>query len=380
MKYLPLVWAGLWRRPARLVFTVLSIASAFMVFGLLQGVNAGFAKALADQDLDRLVTDLKVPGGEEMSISAMAEIEKVPGVIAVAQRAYFVGSYQQPKDLIAAVVVDPRRWFPLHPGLAISKAQFSTLVSTRTGMVATPALQNRYGWKIGDKIPLKSGIAKQDGSNDWVFDFVGTFDNPEQPTTAQLALINYDYLDAARASGKGTVDRYMVRISDPKRSVAISAAIDRMFANSSHETSTRSEKDMAQSQMKQVGDITLVTNSIVSAVLFTLLFLTANVMKQSIRERTTEFAVLKTIGLSDIQVAALVLTEALLLCVAAAVLGLSLATLLAPLMANVLGAVRVSWFVVGCAVLTAVLMAIVSAAPPAWRIHRLRIVEALSDR
>jgi putative ABC transport system permease protein len=380
VKYLPLVWAGLWRRPARLVFTLLAITTAFILFGLLEGVNAGFAKALADQDLGRLFTDLKVPGGEGMPISAMAEIEKVPGVIGVAQRAYFIGAYQQPKDLVAVVVVDPRRWFPMQPNLTISKEQFAALVNTRAGIVATPALQKRYGWKIGDKIPLKSSIAKQDGSNDWIFDFVGTFDNPKRPVTAQLGLINYDYLDAARATEKGTVDRYIIRIADPKRSVAISAAVDRLFANSSHETSTRSEKDMAQSQMKQVGDITFVTNTIVSAVLFTLLFLTANAMKQSINERTSEFAVLKTIGMSDIQVASVVFAEALLLCVVAAVLGLFLSALLAPFMVNVLGAVRLSWLVVTTAVMTAVLMAVLSAAPPAWRVHRLRIVEALAVR
>jgi putative ABC transport system permease protein len=380
VKYFPLVWAGLWRRPARSILTLLSIATAFVLFGMLEGVNAGFAKALTDQDLGRLFTDLKVPGSEGMPISAMAEIEKVPGVIGVAQRAYFIGSYQQPKDFVSIVVVDPRRWFPMQPNLKISKQQLAALLSTRTGIVMTPALQKRYGWKIGDKIPLKSSIAKQDGSSDWIFDLVGTFDNPKQPTTAQLGLINYDYLDAARATDKGTVDRYIIRIADPKRSVAISAAVDRLFVNSSHETSTRSEKDMAQSQMKQVGDVTFLTNSIVSAVLFTLLFLTANAMKQSIRERTSEFAVMKTIGMSDIQVAALVLVEALLLCLVAAVLGLLLSALLAPLMVDVLGVVRLSWIVVVSGLLTAVLMAVVSAAPPAWRVHRLCIVEALGDR
>lgn len=379
MKYFSLVWAGLLRRPIRLLFTMLSIATAFVLFGMLEGLNAGFAKALADQDLTGLITDLKVPGGEGMPISAMTQIERVPGVVVVAQRAYFMASYQQPTKTVAALATDPIRWFALRPGFKISKAELATLVKTRAGIVATPELLRLYGWKIGDKIPLMSSIAKEDGSP-WIFDLVGTFDTRVDPGKATLALINYDYFDAARATDKGTVDRYMVRIADPTHSVAVSNAIDNMFVNSAHETETRSQKEIAQSQMKQIGDVTYLTNAVVAAVLFTLLILTANAMKQSVYERIPEFAVLKTIGLTDLRVAALVLAEALMLCVISASIGLAVSALLAPLMVNILGVVRLSWDVVAGAGIVACLMAIISAAPPAWRMHRLRIVDALAVR
>jgi putative ABC transport system permease protein len=380
MKYFSLVWAGLRRRPTRLLFTMLSIATAFVLFGMLEGLNAGFAKALADQDLNGLITDLKVPGGEGMPISAMTKIEQVPGVVVVAQRAYFMGAYQHASNTVAALATDPNRWFALRPGFKISKAQLTTFSSTRAGIVATPALMRLYGWKIGDKIPLTSSIAKEDGTTAWTFDLVGTFDTKADPGKATLALINYDYLDAARASDKGTVDRYLVRISDPTHSVAVSNAIDGMFTNSAHETQTRSEKEMAQSKMKQIGDVTFLTNAVVAAVLFTLLILTANAMKQSVYERIPEFAVLKTIGLTDLRVATLVFAEALTLCVISAVMGLAVSALIAPLLVNILGVVRLSWGVIAGAAVVAFIMAIVSAIPPAWRIHRLRIVDALAVR
>jgi putative ABC transport system permease protein len=380
VKYFSLIWAGLRRRPTRLVFTGLSIATAFVLFGMLEGLNAGFAKALEDQDLNGLMTDMKIPGGEGIPISAMTKIERIPGVTVVAPRFYFIGAYQQPKNLVAALATEPRRWFALRPTFTVSRAHLAALATTPTGMLATPGLMRFYGWKIGDRIPLTSSIPKTDGTNVWTFDLLGTFDTRSDPGKATLALINYDYLDAARATEKGTVDRYLVRIADPTRSVAVSKAIDGMFANSAHETRTRSEKEFAQSQMKQIGDVKLLTNAVVGAVLFTLLFLTANVMKYSVHERISEFAVLKTIGFANSQVAALVLSEALLLCVICAALGLALSTLAAPFMVNVLGKVRVSWTVVADAGVIAVLMAIISAAPPAWRMHRLRIIEALAVR
>jgi putative ABC transport system permease protein len=380
LNYLSFVWAGLRRRPTRLVFSALSIATAFVLFGTLEGLNAGFAKALADQDLNGLITDTKIPGGQGIPISAMEKIARIPGVTVVAPRAYFMGAYQQPNNLVAALATDPRRWFALRPTFSITAAQLATFVATRSGMVATPALLQRYGWKIGDRIPLTSSTAKLDGTSVWTFDLVGTFDLRKDPGKATLALINYDYLDAARANDKGTVDRYLVRIADATHSVAISRTIDAMFVNSAHETRTRSEKELAQSQMKQIGDVTFLTNAVVAAVLFTLLFLTANVIKHSVHERIPEFAVLKTIGFSNLQVTALVLGEALVLCLASAAIGLALCALAAPFMGNVLGAVHLSWAVLAGAGLTAVLMAVISAAPPAWRVHRLRIVDALAVR
>jgi putative ABC transport system permease protein len=380
MKYFPLVWAGLWRRPARSIFTLLSVAVAFFLFGILQGLNDGFDKTIADQHLDRLITDTRIPGAPPMPISALGKIEAIPGVTRVAQRATLLGAWREPKNIVMVLATDPARFFAVRPEFAISPQQFGALQSTRAGLIATPILMQYNGWKVGDKISLKSQTLQRDGNDTWTFDIVGTFDTRDEPTTAYMALMHYQYLDEARAQGQGDVERFIVRIADPARSVATAAAIDRVFASSHHETRTRSEKEMALVQMKQVGDIKFVTRAIVGAVLFTLLFLTANTMRQSVRDRTSEFGLLKSIGVSEPTILGLIFAEAGSLCVVAALLGLTLAALGAPLFEEALGAVEMSPGGTLLGVAVALAVALCSAILPAWRIRRLSVVDALAGR
>jgi putative ABC transport system permease protein len=192
--------------------------------------------------------------------------------------------------------------------------------------------------------------------------------------------MHYQYLDEARAQGQGEVERFIVRIADPARSVATAAAIDRVFANSHHETRTRSEKEMALVRMKQVGDIQFITRAIVGAVVCTLLFLTANTMRQSVQDRTAEFGVVKSLGFSNVAVLGIIVSEAGVLCVVAAALGLAAAAMAAPLFADTLGAVHLSAASMLAAILAALLVAFFSAILPAWRIRRLSVVNALAGR
>jgi putative ABC transport system permease protein len=380
LKYFPLIWAGLWRRPARTVFTLLSVAVAFFLFGILQGLDAGFDKAIADQHLDRLITDPRVVGAPSLPIAALAEIERIPGVTRVAQRATLIGSYREPKNLIAALATDPQRFFAVRPEFAIAPAHFAKLQATRTGLVVTPALADYYHWKVGDRISLKSQTLQRDGSDLWSFEIVGLFDVREEPTKFYLALMHYQYLDETRVSGKGTVERFIVRIADPARSVATAAAIDRLFANSGNETRTRSEKELALVSLKQVGDIQYITTAIVAAVFFTLLFLTANTMRQSVRDRTSEFGVMKSMGLSDARILCLILAEAGVLCLLAALIGLALAALLAPALEASIGKVQMSVLTILEGLAAAAAVALASAILPAWRIRRLSVVDALAGR
>jgi putative ABC transport system permease protein len=195
-----------------------------------------------------------------------------------------------------------------------------------------------------------------------------------------MALIIYEYFDEARAANRGTADRFIIRIGDPTRSTQTAAAIDKLFANSVHETRTQSEREQAQSQLKQVGDINFFTTAIVGAVFFTLLFLTANTMMQSVRERIPEFAVLKTIGFSDTSVLVLVLVEALCLCIFSAALGLAIATAIFPTLTAIFGGFNLPWIVIASGIVAAVLVALISACVPAWRVKQLRIVDAMAGR
>lgn len=377
MKYLPLILAGLLRKPLRSVLTSASVAVAFLLFGVLEGINAGFAEVIEAQHLDRLLTDTRVPGGAPIPISAVDKIKLVPGVTRVCARASFYGSYQDPKNGVFALATDASDWLGVRPEYSMPPEQLEAFERTRAAIAMTPALQKRLGLKLGDKVPIRSPIARKDGNPVWTFELLASFDYTDDPDKGQLAIVRYDYFDEARVADAGTADRIIVRIADPSRSAQTAAAIDRLFANSAHETRTQNEKEQTEASIRQVGEISYFTNAIVLAVFFALLFVTGNTMTQSARERIPEFAVLRTVGFSASQVLALVLAEGLLLCWTAAAVGLTVAALSFPSLENFVGLTRLSWRVVIAGLLVATLLALVSGLVPAWQAQRLRIVEAL---
>jgi putative ABC transport system permease protein len=243
LKYLPLIWAGLWRRPVRSALTAFCIVIAFVLLGLLEGVNAGFARVIANAHREFLVAGTRARGAPPMPISAMAEIRSLPGVTDVAPRAYFIGGYREPgiRNSVAAIATEPGLFFRMLPGVRVAQSDIAALRANRTGMLVTTGLLEHWGWKVGDTITLNSSTLKTDGNPNWSFTIVGTFDTPSAAGPAYFGVINYDYLDEARATDRGTAELFYVRIADPNKSVAMSAEIDRMFANSSHETRTRSQ-------------------------------------------------------------------------------------------------------------------------------------------
>ena len=379
MKLLPLVWAGIWRKPARSIFTALSIAIAFVLIGLLQGVNAGFAQAIAAAARDFLIVNVRVRGSPPMPIAMLEQLRTVPGVVEVVPRAYFTGGYRPPYD-IPALATEPRRFFALRPALVVESKYLDEMERVRTGLLATPALMRMYDWKLGDLVTLRSRALKRDGSGDWTFTVVGTFDSKDDPNTASLGVINYSYFDATRVADRGTAELFYVHIRDATRSVVTAAAIDRLFANSAHETRTRSDQERAEANSKQMGDIAFFTNAILGAVLFALLLLTGNTMRQSIQERIPEFGVLKAMGYSSAKCFVLALAEALAIYLFAALVGLALAAVLAPLGREVATSISVSGDVVVRAVALAIALAFSSVALPSWRVYRLSVIAALAAR
>jgi putative ABC transport system permease protein len=379
MKYFKLIWAGLWRKKTRTIFTMLSIVVAFLLFGLLQGINQGFKLAVQDLNIDRLYVQATATDG--MPISYMNRIKNVPGVVDVAHWNYFGGYYQTAKTPIPAFATDISELFKVYHEMEVKPEYLEAMKRTRTGALVSQQLAQKYQWKIGDRIPLGTSIwTTKDGSSTWYFDLVGTFDASKFGGGFPSFYLNYSYFDEAAAFGNGVVHIAIVRIADPHQAARVSTAIDKLFENSSVETRTQTESAMMQSQLKQLGDINFIANAIVGAVLFTLLFLTANTMMQSVRERTSELAVLKTLGFSDGKVLTLILIESLLLCMFAAALGLFFASAAFPAMKMFFGDFKMPMLVVGMGAGLAVLMALISGLPPAWRARQLNIVDALAGR
>lgn len=383
MKYFSLVWAGLWRKKTRTTFTMISVVIAFLLFGLLQGINQGFGTALSNLDVDRLYVSARTSMTDGMPISYLSRIRAVPGVRAVSMWAYFGGYFREAKTPIPAFATDATELFKVYKEIKIKPEYIEAMEKTRTGVLVGQELAAKHGWKVGDRIPIGTSIwTNKSGSNTWEFDVVGTFDASAYGAGFPTFYLNYSYFDEARSFGAGTLHYYIVSVQDPKQADRISRQIDTMFENSEVETRTQTESALAQSQLKQLGDINFIANSIVGAVLFTLLFLTANTMMQSVRERTSELAVLKTLGYSDAKVLTLVLVEALLLCLFAALLGIGLAALVfeSPALQKLFGNFHMPTMVAGMGLGIAVLLAFVSGFPPAWRARQLNIVDALAGR
>jgi putative ABC transport system permease protein len=387
MKYFPLIWATLWRKKTRTIFTLLSIVVAFLLFGMLETVDYAFAHPSGGiTGADKLVTTNKYSITLSLPFSDAQQIRSVPGVAEVTWISWFGAYYQESKNFVFALPVDTDSYFNLHKDeFIVSDEHMQAYRNTRTGALVNAALMKKFGWKVGDKVPLHSTIwtQKKDGSLDWTFDIVGSIavkDPTQASAQASTLLFHYELFDEGRSFGKGDVGWFEERVDDPAKSSAISNRIDALFANSPNETKTQPANDFAMAFIKQFGDIGFILRAILGAVFFTLLFLTGNTMMQSVRERIPELAVLKTLGFGDGKVLGLVLAESLLLCVIAAIIGLGLSYAALPIIKLGLQGVELSPKALIPGIGAAVLLALIVGLPPALRAMRLNIVDALADK
>ena len=386
MKYLPLIWAALFRRKLRTIFTLLSVLAAFLLFGLLDSVRSAFIHAGEGiPGADRLVTNGKIRFGLPLPRSLQSDIQKVRGVIRASYGSFFRGTYRDPKNAVPIEAYE-EHYLDLYPEWYIPADQREAFRTTRTGALAGEILANKYDWKVGDRIPLQTNITQMDGSNTWTFDLVGIYriDNPNLKMMEGIFYINWDYLDEARESGKGTVEWFTIKVVSLRQADGISRAIDALSANSDHETKTQSEMALYTEWFRRIADVGLIVRSIMGAVFFTLILLTGNVMAQAVRQRIPEIAILKTIGFTRRNIMGLVLVESVLLLLLGAILGLALATVVVASVRLKLGPTVPMLPVEGGIWLRGLglsgLIGLGVGTMPALRGMRLRIADALSGR
>lgn len=382
MTYFGLIWAGVWRKPARTMFTLVSIAAAFLLFGVLQGVNAWFNNVVDASRPDLLLTFS--PNNLALPLAELAQLQKVPGVTRVTYRSGFMGYFQSTHNAVPVSAVEPDSVrLALPPQTTISEAELAAFRGTRTGAIISARLAQKLHWSVGDHIPVQASETPQkDGNTVWTFDIVGIYASRSNP--AQLGLLmNYLYFDSNRAAGNGTVSMYFEQIADPARAAAISNTIDERFSSSADPTRTDTERGLAQEWLSEIGDLEMFVDLIIGAAFATLLLLTESNMMQSFRERIPELAVMKTLGFRDASVAAMMLGEAQLLCVGAAALGLLAASGILASMGRASGGdippVSLRGVVILYGVTAAAAIALASALPAAWRARRITIVSALAS-
>jgi len=388
MKYLHLVWASLFRRKTRTILTLVSIVAAFLLFGLLDAVRTSFNQAgQSANGAQRLQTGSKLSFIQTLPQSLQQQMQQIPGVKTVTYANWFGGAYQDPHNQVFSFAV-PDNYLDVYPEVAVSDAERKAFAETRTGALVGERLAQKYGWKVGDKVPLQSTIfADRNGNKNWSFDIVGIMHSTDKKTGGwydQMFLLHWKLFDDTTPFNRGTVGWYVTRVTDVNQADRVAKAIDALSANSDHETRTLTEQAATASWMKQLADIGLIVGSIMGAVFFTLLLLSGNTMMQAVRERTSELAVLKTIGFSDGSVLAMVLAESLLLLLIGGLIGMGLASLIIPVVSAgsggmlnlpVMGAD--SW-VLGLGLM--VLFGLLVGALPATSAMRLNIVDALAGR
>jgi putative ABC transport system permease protein len=383
-KYWPMVWGALMRKKIRTGLTLAALTLAFLLIGLLQAVNSVIAGGAEFLGANRMIVQARNSFTTPLPMRLLPQIEAVPGVQYVNHSQWFGGTYGERRDFFAQFAVNPQRLFDTYPEWVLPAEQRRAFISTQDGAIVGKLLADKFGWKVGDIVPITSGIwTHPDGTRNWEWRIVGIFDgrDAEWSKRANLMYLNYAQFEEGRVPGaRGLAGVFVVRVADPLQAAKVGSAIDVKFANSSDETKTQSEQEFQLGFLKQLGDIGMILNAISGAVFFTILILTGYTMSQAVRDRVPELAVLKCLGFTDRAVLLLVLAEALLLCVIGAAMGMALATVIPPIALPPEFPVRADAGVWGFAAVATVGLALAVGLPPAIHAMRIKIVDALAGR
>jgi putative ABC transport system permease protein len=377
VRFLPLLFANLKRKKLRTALTIGSFAVAMFLFGLLVAVRAGFRQGVDVAGADRLVVIGRTGVIQPLPFPYQERIRKIPGVTDVTHATWFGGVYQDPKNFFAQFVIEPDEWLRMYPEFRVDEADWKEFLADRQGIMVGAKLAERFGWKKGDRIPLKApGYL---GGNAWEFNLRGIYRGTRpQDDETQLWLQHRYFKEKAPRFWQGIVGWYIVRIGEPTQAVALTKAIDAEFANSSGETRTQTESAFASSFMKQMGNIEFLIVAIGAIVFFTLLLVTGNTMAIAVRERTAELAVLKAIGFSDRFALLLVLAESLLIAALGGAIGLWLAKIVAS--RDITGGILMT-YLSGASIAFGALVALatgaIAGALPAVSAMRLQVASAL---
>lgn len=379
MKYGGLVLANLFRKKLRLALTLGSFAVALMLFGFLAVVKEAFSGGVEIAGADRLVVINRVSIIQPLPLAYMDKILRIQGVKSATHANWFGGVYQDERNFFPQFAVDVETWRQMYPEFKLPDEQWESFVKDRQGAIAGAATAKRFGWKVGDRIPIKGTFLP----GVWEFNLHGIYQGTRQADDESQFWFQWKLFDEkvpASSSYKGMVGWYTVKLDSPDDSLRIAKAIDAEFANSPYETRTETEKAFAQGWVKQFGNIEFLILTIGAVVFFTLLLVTGNTMAIAVRERTGELAVLKAIGYSDAFVLVLVLMESLVIAAFGGGLGLVLAKVLTLLGDPTHGMLPVYYLptramLVGAG--TALLVGIASGILPAAGAMRLRVVNAL---
>ncbi|MFT3809994.1 MAG: FtsX-like permease family protein [Micropepsaceae bacterium] len=380
-----LILKNLFRRKLRTFLTIFAILVAFLIFGVL----SAFQKTLTDppqgQSATRLVSTNKVNFTQPLPLAYVQRVAALKNAEIVSHMSWFGGYYQESKNFIISFAVDPETYVAIYSEMVLTEAEKQDFLANRTGMLVGKKLADQYGWKVGDTVPLKSNIFRQkDGSDTWDFKVSGIFTNAEDESGDQFVVFHYDYFNESRSFGRDAIGQMIVKLRDTSQIDATAREIDELFVNSGAETETRTEAAFAQSFAAQLGDIGFIVTAVVGAAFITILLIAGNTMMLTVRERTGEIAVLKTIGFTARRIFAMILTESFILAFIGGLLGIALAYValmaLGSMSGGFMGAVKMTPSILITAFVLMALLGFVTGFLPAWRAMRTDIITAFARK
>jgi len=385
MKFFPIVWRNLLRRKFRTIFTIGAVFFAFLLFGVLMAIRSAFNMGVEMAGQSRLMMMDKVSIINPLPASYEAQVKLLDGVTDITHANWFGGYYQDVRNQFATFATDPESWLRVYSReYELPEDQKKAFIADRTGAVVGIDTAKKYGFKLGQKIPINGTIYRRPDGGPWEFTIDGIYDSHIKGADKTQLLFNYLYLRETIPERSGFRDRYnwyVFTIKDPDRAPEIAAKIDAMFANSPSETKTNTEKAFVSDWAKQVGDIGKIMMWIVAMAMFTILLVAGNTMAQAIRERTNELAVLKTLGFPDSRILRMVLVESLVIAIVGGGFGLALSYTFITLAGDPTHGLLPAFYfptpmvIVGVGLVLA--LGLGSGFLPAWQASRLRIVDAL---
>jgi putative ABC transport system permease protein len=321
MKLLTYIWRNVTRNKIRASLTVLSIAFSLALMTILYGYLAMQTVALDEAEKhNRLATLNNLGFASPLPIAIVDKISKIEGVVAATPFSWFGGSYKSQQMAFAQFGVEPKVAFDVFDEYKIPAEQVQAFKDDRQGCVADRRLAEQMGWKLGDRIPIEGTIYPVSLN----LNLVGLY---EAPTNTGMILFNWNSLDdQLRANFEGfagNAGMIYTKCAVADEVAIISETIDREFANSENSTRTRTEAAFQKMFAEMMGDVQAYIRYISLAVVFALALVAATAMSMSMRERTTEIAVLKAIGFSGLRVLLLVLGESTLIAVLGGILGIA---------------------------------------------------------
>ncbi len=376
MKYARLILVNLSRNKLRTLLTSLAVTAALFLFVALRSVNTTLNDARDVGSESRMVVRNAISVVFSVPEAYYNWLTTVPGVRRVTWGNWFHGIYQDPRDFFPSFGVDVEGYFDMYPEMVVPEDQKEAFKRERTAALVGTGLMERFGWRLGQTINLTSMIYSPDQA--WPFTIRAVY-TPLPGWTDEAFYFHYDYLyEMSEWTQPGW---YILELEDPSLAATVAATIDEHYENSRFATRTETERAFQSGMVSMYGNVGLLLNAVGIAVFFAILLVAANAMMMASRERTSEVAVLKTLGFSDRLLFGLVLVEAAVITVVGGALGVFGAKVLFEgtgfqLMGLLPGfEVKLSTAAVG--MLIAVLLGLISGLVPAWQAARLPVAHTL---